>query len=253
MSSVLEKLNAPAAQKPQTLPAMLKQYQPRFKAIAPAGVDVSRFSAALMADVRSNAKLAECNPITVIGAFIRATQLGLEPGGQLGQAYFVPFKGECQLVIGYRGMIELAYRSGKVASITARTVHTNDLFEWELGTDERITHKPAAGDRGSLVAVYAMAKLTTGGIHFEVLDLAEIEKAKRASKSSGFGPWKDHFEEMAKKTAIRRLFKYLPVGTELSRAVAIDEKAETGTQRNDIEAELVLEGEFQAAGGGSDG
>jgi recombination protein RecT len=253
MSSVLEKLNAPAAQKPPTVPAMLKQHQGRLKSIAPAGVDVTRFSAALMSEVRTNPKLAECSPLSVLGAFVKSTQLGLEPGSTLGQCYFVPYKGECSLQIGYRGMIELAYRSGKVASITARTVHANDLFEWELGTDERITHKPASGDRGTLVAVYAMAKLTTGGVHFEVLDLAEIEKAKRASKSSGFGPWKDHFEEMAKKTAIRRLFKYLPVGTELSRAVALDEKAESGRQQNEIEAELVLEGEFQAAGGGSDG
>jgi recombination protein RecT len=253
MSDLINALKAPAQSKPQTVPAMLKQHQPRLKAIAPRDVDVTRFSAALMADVRSNQRLAECNPMTVLGAFIRSTQLGLEPGSQLGQAYFVPFKGECQLVIGYRGMIELAYRSGKVASISARTVYENDVFEWELGTDERITHKPATGDRGPLVAVYAMAKLTTGGVHFEVLDMAEIEKAKRASKSSGFGPWKDHYEEMAKKTAIRRLFKYLPVGTELSRAVALDEKAESGSQRNDIEAETVLDGEFYPAGGGNDG
>lgn len=253
MSELLDKLNAPAQARPQTLPVMLKQHQQRFKAIAPAGVDVTRFSAALMADVRANQKLAECNPISVLGAFIRSTQLGLEPGGQLGQAYFVPFKGECQLVIGYRGMMELAYRSGKVASIVARTVYANDLFEYELGTDERIQHKPASGERGAMVAVYAVAKLTTGGTHFEVLSMDDIEKAKRASKSSGFGPWKDHFEEMAKKTAIRRLFKYLPVGTELNRAVALDEKAEAGiSQKNDIEAEI-LEGEFQSVGGGSDG
>lgn len=253
MSELLEKLNAPAAAKPATLPAMLKQHQPRFKAIAPAGVDVARFSAALMADVRANQKLAECNPHSILGAFIRSTQLGLEPGAQLGQAYFVPYKGECTLQIGYRGMIELAYRSGKVASISAREVRANDLFEWELGTEERIIHKPATGDRGALVAVYAIARLTTGGSHFEVLDLAEIEKAKRASKTSGFGPWKDHFEEMAKKTAIRRLFKYLPVGTELSRAVALDEKAESGSQRNELEAEIVLEGEYEAVRGGDNG
>ena len=253
MSELLDKLNAPAAQKPQTVATCLKMALPRIKAISPKSTDPNRVAAAVMAETKANPKLLECNPYSVVGAVIRATQLGLEIGSHLGQAYLVPYKGDCTLQIGYRGMIDLAYRSGKVASITARTVHENDLFEWELGTNESITHKPAAGDRGKMIAVYAMAKLTTGGVHFEVLDLAEIDKAKRSSKSSGFGPWRDFFEEMAKKTAIRRLFKYLPVGTELSQAVALDERAETGSQKNEIEAESVLDGEFYQAGGPSDG
>jgi recombination protein RecT len=253
MSELLEKLNAPAQTKPQTLPACLKIALPRIKAISPKATDPNRIAAAVMAETKANPKLLECNPYSVVGAVIRATQLGLEIGSHLGQAYLVPYKNDCTLQIGYRGMIDMAFKSGLVASVTARTVHSNDLFEWALGTDERITHKPATGDRGLLVAVYAMAKLTTGGVHFEVLDMAEIEKAKRASKSSSFGPWKDHFEEMAKKTAIRRLFKYLPVGTDLTRAVALDEKAESGSQRNDIEAETILDGEFYPAGGGNDG
>lgn len=244
MSELLDKLQAPVAAVQKTLPSMLKQHQARFKTLAPKGVDPARFSAALMTEVRANPKLAECDPMSILGAFVKSTQLGLEPGAALGQCFFVPFKNECQFIMGFRGMIELAYRSGKVSSITARTVHENDLFEWELGTNERITHKPATGDRGALAGVYAIAKLAGGGVHFEVLGLEDIEKAKRSSKTAGFGPWKDHFEEMAKKTAIRRLFKYLPIGTELNRAVAIDDTGERKSQDNRADAEAILDGEF---------
>jgi len=98
--SIAEKLNTPVIQRPTTLPAMLKQHSTRLKTIAPADVDINRLSAALMAEVRNNKKLAQCEPLSVLGAFIKSTQLGLEPGAALGQAFFVPFKNECQLVIG---------------------------------------------------------------------------------------------------------------------------------------------------------
>ncbi len=251
MSELLEKLAAPTANKPQTLPALLKHYAPRFKTIAPQGVDVNRFSAALMADVRANQKLSECSPMSIVSSYVRAIQMGLEPGFNLGLCYFVPYKGECTLIIGYRGMMELAYRSGKVAAISSRPVYENDHFEVELGTSEKIIHRPAIGDRGSMVAVYAVAKLKDGGTHFEVLDMNDIEKAKRASKASNFGPWKDYPDEMARKTAVRRLFKYLPVSTEFNRAITVDDRADSGA--SDKDAESILNGSFEVFEGGSDG
>lgn len=224
---------------------MLKQNLTRLKTIAPTGFDVNRLSAALMTEVRSNPKLAECNPLSVFGAFIKATQLGLEPGSALGHAYFLPFKGECTLVIGYKGMMELAYRSGKLLSISARAIYENDHFVYGYGINDVLEHKPTTGNRGQFTGVYAIAKLVGGGVHFEVLSLDDIEKARKSSKSGNFGPWKDHFEEMAKKTAIRRLFKYLPVGTELTRAVSIDEKTESGVNDNRQVAESILDGDFE--------
>jgi recombination protein RecT len=250
--SIADKLNTPQTSLPVTLPVMLKQNSTRLKTIAPAGIDINRLSVALMTQVRTNAKLAECNQLSIMGAFINSTQLGLEPGASLGHCYFVPFKGECQLVIGYRGMIELAYRSGKVLSIAARTIHQADHFDYSYGITDVLEHKPATGDRGPLIGVYAVAKLVGGGVHFEVLDLGDIEQARKTSKTGTFGPWKDHFEEMAKKTAIRRLFKYLPVGTELNRAVMIDERGEAGISDNKQVAESVLDGDFEVIGGEHD-
>jgi recombination protein RecT len=246
MSELLEKLNAPEQAKPTTLPMILKQNLTRLKTIAPQGFkDVNRYSAALMVQVRENPKLAECSHMSIFGAFVKSCQLGLEPGESLGQAYFVPFKNECQLIIGYRGMVELAYRSGKVLSIAARVIYQNDHFVYGYGIEDTFDHVPALGDRGRMIGVYAIAKLFGGGVHFEVLTVDDIEKAKKMSKSANFGPWRDHLEEMAKKTAIRRLFKYLPVGAELTLAVAMDEKHESGINDNKSVAEGVLDGNFE--------
>ncbi len=248
--SISDKLNTPTSQQPATVPAMLKQHNARLKTIAPSGIDVNKFSAALMAEVRNSPKLADCNPMSILGAFIKSTQLGLEPGAALGHCYFVPFKSECTLVMGYRGMMELAYRSGRVQSIAARVIYQNDEFSYSFGISDELSHKPATDDRGSITGVYAIAKLVGGGIHFEVLSMADIEKARKASKAGSSGPWRDHFEEMAKKTAIRRLFKYLPIGIELNRAIVIDETA--GKQHNDKTAESVLEGDFEIMDGSID-
>ncbi|WP_432741565.1 recombinase RecT [Methylobacter sp. G7] len=248
--SIADRLNAPQPAQAQTLPALLKQNGARLQTIAPQGVDINRFSAALMTAVRSTPKLAECSPMSILGAFIQSTQLGLEPGAALGQCYFVPYKGEATLQIGYRGQIELAYRSGRVTSIAARCVYQNDSFVYEFGLIDKLEHKPAVGVRGALVAVYAIAKLVNGGVHFEVLDVTDIEKARKSSKTGSFGPWKDFYDEMAKKTAIRRLFKYLPVGTDLNRAAALDEHSEAGISDTAAVAESVIDGDYQVLNGG---
>jgi phage RecT family recombinase len=112
---------------------------------------------------------------------------------------------ECQLIIGYRGMIDLARRSGQIVSLSARTVHEKDHFTYRYGLDETVEHVPANGERGQLTYVYAVAKLKDGGVQFEVMSRNEIDKVRAQSKAKDSGPWVTHFEEMAKKTAIRRL------------------------------------------------
>lgn len=248
--SLLDKLNTPEAPKPATLPMLLKLHGARLQTIAPKGYkDVNRLSATIMSQVRANPKLAECNHLSILGAAIKCAMLGLSPGDSLGHCFLVPYKNECTFQLGYQGMIELAYRSGKVLSIAARAIYENDHFVYGYGIDDTLEHRPATGNRGRFIGVYAIPKLVGGGVHFEVLDIADIERARKSSKAGTFGPWKDHFEEMAKKTAIRRLFKYLPVGTELNRAVAFDEKAEAGINDNRQTAEAVLDGDFEVLPG----
>jgi recombination protein RecT len=221
--------------------ALVEKLKGQIALALPRHMTAERMARIVLTDMRRVPKLMQCTQQSLAGAIMAAAQLGLEPGNGLGHAYLLPFDKrakvqgkwetvatECQLIIGYRGMIDLARRSGQIISLSARAVHENDHFMYRYGLDETVEHIPADGDRGRLTYVYAVAKLKDGGVQFEVLSKTEVDKARDASKASSSGPWVDHYEEMAKKTAIRRLFKYLPVSVEMSRAVSLDEQAEAG-------------------------
>lgn len=215
----------------------------------PSHLTPDRLMRIAMTEVRKTPALGKCNVQSFMGAIMQLAQLGIEPGAALGHAYLLPFGNgkasdglaNCQLIIGYRGMIDLARRSGQIMSINARVVYANDSFRYQYGLDETIEHVPADGDRGDMTHVYAVAKLKDGGVQFEVMSKADVLKVKQSSKAGSNGPWVSHFDEMAKKTVIRRLFKYLPVSIEMTRAVVLDEKAETGIDQDNAST---LTGEY---------
>lgn len=198
-----------------------------------------------LTELRRVPRLQQCDPMSFMGSIVQAAQLGLEPGSALGHCYLIPYKNECTLQIGYRGMIDIARRSGNIVSFSARTVHANDKFELTLGTDERLHHVPASLDRGEMIAAYAVAKLKDGGTQFEVMSRKEIERIrdlysmgyKRDKNSS---PWHTEFDEMAKKTVVRRLFKMLPTSIEIRDAVRIDDAGEGQDNHRLIDADYEL-------------
>lgn len=190
----------------------------------PRHVSADRLIRTVMSEFRNNKSILKCNKESVLRCVIAASQLGLELG-MLGNAYLIPFRDTCQLIIGYKGMIELARRSGQVMGIRAHVVDEADEFRFELGLIPSIHHKPAEQKTGKMRYVYAVAQLKDGGYHFEVMSRDEVEKI--ASKRPN-NIWRDYFDEMAKKTAIRRLFKYLPVSSEMAIAVTLDERADAG-------------------------
>jgi recombination protein RecT len=206
----------------------------------PKHMTADRLARIALTEVRKVPALGRCDQASFLGAIMQCAQLGLEPGGALGHAYLLPFENrkkgitEVQFIVGYRGMLDLARRSGQILSIEARAVYAADTFHVALGLNPDLTHEPdwEAADRGPLRFVYAVAKLKDGGTQFEVMSRAEIERVRSQSKAGQNGPWVSHFDEMAKKTVIRRLFKYLPVSIELATAVALDEQAESN-QRQD--------------------
>ena len=206
----------------------------------PKHMTADRLARIALTEVRKTPALGRCDQASFLGAIMQCAQLGLEPGGALGHAYLLPFENrrkgitEVQFIVGYRGMLDLARRSGQILSIEARAVYAADKFHVALGLNPDLTHEPdwEASDRGPLRFVYAVAKLKDGGTQFEVMSRAEIERVRSQSKAGQSGPWVSHFDEMAKKTVIRRLFKYLPVSIELATAVAFDEQAESA-QRQD--------------------
>lgn len=221
---------------------LIKANLKAIQTVIPTHMDANRMARIALVETQRNKQLLESTPESFIGALITATQLGLEPGVG-GMGYLIPYRNnkrgvtECQFVPGYKGLMDLARRTGKVSVITAETVHANDEFEYALGIDQKLRHVPAMGDRGPVVYVYAAACLyPSQKWQFRVLTRDDVEKVRKGSKAGNFGPWKDHWEEMAKKTVLRALVKYLPSSIEVQRVVAMDEMADAGvSQRNDAE------------------
>ena len=183
-----------------------------------------------LVEFRRVPKLIECDPKSIVSAVLDCARLGMKPG-PLGQVYFVPYRNECQLQIGYRGLIELALRSGDITSIEARVVYAGEVFEPELGTSPRIVHRPrydleATHAANDVVAVYAVAHRREGPPSFDIMSRKEIDQIANKSKAKG-GPWADpaFWSEMARKTVTKRLCKYLPMSVELAEAIAIDNDA----------------------------
>lgn len=205
----------------------------------PRHITADRLARVALTEVRKNPALAHCDQHSFLGAIMTCAQLGLEPGGPLGHAYLVPFENrkagrtEVQFIVGYRGMIDLARRSGQIVSIEARPVYEGDQFEVSLGLDSALRHVPDYDNPNrthpdKLRFVYAVAKLKDGGVQFEVMSRREVEAVRAQSKAGTSGPWVTHFEQMALKTVVRRLFKWLPVSVELATAIEADERADFG-------------------------
>lgn len=209
---------------------ILEKIKPQLQLAVPSALNVERVIRVALTEFRNNTKLADAalkNPTSFNSALLRATTLGFEIGNGLGHAYLVPFwnrktsRHDISLIIGYRGMIDLARRSNQIESISARAVYEGDEFEVIYGLDEKLHHKPnifTEKDASKLVAVYAVAKLKGGGAQFEVLNMHQIEAIRMASPGGGAGPWVDNFVEMAKKSVVRALFKLLPVSIEIKTA-----------------------------------
>ena len=177
--------------------------------------------------------LLSCDVKSVYLAIHQCAQLGLEPGSPLGHAYLIPYGKDCQLVLGYRGLIDLARRSGQIVSLEAHVVHEADKFTLRYGLDARLDHEPCiSGDPGQPLFAYALARLVGGGVQYEVMSAHEINKIRdrdprrAAAVGRGQTPWATDWSEMARKTVVRRLFKYLPVSVEIAEALAGEDAAE---------------------------
>jgi recombination protein RecT len=228
---------------------MLQQYKTQIAAALPRHMNPDRMARIVTTEVRKVPALLNCDPISLFGAVIQCSQLGLEPGNGLGHAYLLPYGRQVQLIIGYRGMIDLARRSGQIISLSAHVVRENDTFEFAYGLNETLHHVPAKQARGDVVAAYAVAKLKDGGHQFEVMWRDDIDAIRAQSKASKSGPWVTHYEEMARKTVVRRLFKYLPVSIEIQQAVGLDEQADAGVNQQNA---AILDGQFSVDDGGID-
>lgn len=249
-------MSAAKAEK-KTMQAYIKAMAPAIQKALPSVITPERFTRMVLSALSATPKLAECSPQSFLAAMMTAAQLGVEPNTALGQAYLLPYRNhgnmECQFQLGYKGLIDLAYRSGEVSVIQAHTVYENDVFEYELGMDPKLRHVPAKADRGEAVAYYAMFKTKDGGYGFEVMSVDDVQRhAQRYSKSYGSGssPWRSNFDEMAKKTVLKRALKYAPLKSDFVRGVAQDEtiKAELSDEMYAVPDETVFDAEGEEIG-----
>lgn len=238
---------APAVRNADPIGTLMARLKPQLAVALPSAMDPDRVARVALTELRVNAKLAQAalsNPSSFMGSMLKASALGIEIGNGLGHGYLIPFdkykKGsngrwevvgtEIQLIIGYKGMIDLARRSGQIEALYAVEVYGGEQFEVTLGLKGDILHKRSFevdNDARNVVAVYAVAKLKGGEVQFEVMGRKQIEAIRTRSKSKDDGPWVTDWAEMAKKTVVRRLFKYLPVLIEIktktgTRAVSLD-------------------------------
>lgn len=227
-------------QKPSQLQAFMGKVLPpadkqAVKSVLPAHVPFERFERNLSNAIMNQPKLMTLNPREVFREVAKVAALGLLFDAQLGEAYLIASATGPQARIGYRGLIKLARQSGEIASIYAHEVYENDEIECVLGDEKRLKHKPDLfGDRGEIVGYYAVVKFKDGETDFEPMTTAQIDKIR--DKSDGFRafkagkikstPWSTDYDEMAKKTCIRRLMKRLPQSPDLSTALQIEDRAE---------------------------
>lgn len=214
----------------------------------PSVITPERFTRITLSALSSNPDLQQCTPQSFLGAMMTAAQLGVEPNTPLGQAYLLPYRNkgvmECQFQLGAKGLVDLAYRSGEISVIQAHTVYENDEFHYEFGLDPKLEHKPAIKDRGEPIAFYAMFKTKDGGYGFEVMSVQDVKlHAKKYSKSynSPYSPWTTNFEEMGKKTLIKRVLKYAPLKSDFARQLSADEsiKSEISADMLDVANEPI--------------
>lgn len=202
---------------------LAKQFK-AMSSLVPKHVTPERMARVGLQAISRNPKLMECTPESVVGAIMNCATLGLEPN-LIGHAYLVPFyngktrRMEAQFQIGYKGLLDLVRRTGDVSRVYAYEVRENDDFEYELGVNATLKHKPALTGRGEVTGYYSVYHLKDGGYGFFYLSKDEaMQHAKRFSKSQTngtlFGPWADHFDEMAKKTSLKAMMKYMPISIE---------------------------------------
>lgn len=189
---------------PKTIREYVKSMEGEIAKALPSVITPERFTRITLSALSTTPKLAECSPKSFLAAMMTAAQLGVEPNTPLGQAYLIPFRNhgvlECQFQLGYKGLIDLAYRSGMVKLIQAHTVYENDEFTYELGLEPKLHHVPAKADRSAPVYFYAVFHTKGGGYGFAVMSREDVEAhARRYSKAYSNGPWQTNFEEMAKK------------------------------------------------------
>lgn len=221
----------------QSLNSLMKRMGPEIQRALPKHMDADRMARIALTAVRTTPKLLECDQMSFLAAVMQSSQLGLEPNTGLGQAYLIPYGKQVQFQISYKGLIELATRSGQYKGIYAHEVYANDEFSYAYGLHKDLKHIPSQNPQGEPIGYYAVYHLKNGGYDFVYWTRERIDKhAKQFSMAVQKGwtsPWKTNYDSMAKKTVLKEVLKYAPKSIEMTNVVAADE-----TIKNEIHEDM---------------
>lgn len=211
--------NLPAVQEVR---GAIEKMAPQFKAALPAHVSVDKFVRVTLTAVQTNPQLLEADRRTLFAAATKAAQMGLLPDGREGA--IVTFKNQAQWMPMVAGIMKLVRNSGEISTWSVQAVYENDHFDFCLGDEEHITHKPALANRGKLIAVYSIVTMKDGEKSREVMSVEDVNQIRARSRSGNSGPWQTDFAEMAKKTVVRRHSKRLPLSTDIDGMIKEDDE-----------------------------
>lgn len=222
-----------AGEPKQTIVQFLEQMKPQIQAALPVTISPDRFVRLALTTMRKTPKLQQCTPQSVVGSLLTAAALGLELD-TTGEAYLVPYKNEAQLIVGYQGVSKLFWQHPLAARLSAEYVCENDEFSYDKGLNPSLHHVPATGDRGPVVAYYAIVGLQTGATWFDVFTPDQIRKIRKRSGASDGIDDPEHW--MERKTALKQVLKLAPKSAQLAQAVRVDEQVGSMTMAQQVSA-----------------
>lgn len=216
-------LTTPAA--PKDLRSLLKSdtVKDQIALALPKHMDADRMARVALTACNKTPALLQCDTASVLTALMACSAAGIEPDGR--NAHLIPYGKTCQLIVDWKGYVILAKRNG-LKNIAGDVVCENDVFEWKRDeTGLRFKHEvDLRKPRGEMYAAYVIWNEPGGDFDGEVMQKDEIEKIKKRSRASGSGPWVTDFNEMAKKTVIRRASKRWDISPEARAAIEADDK-----------------------------
>lgn len=201
--------------------SLVAGYAEQFAKTLPAGITGESYTRFCLTALTKTPALMSCTPESVMGCLLTLAGIGLVPDGR--HAHLIPYGNACTLILDYKGIIELMKQSGEVVRVHADVVRENDEFAYSMGEVQRHSYQ-LGKDRGKAIGAYAFAKIQSGDMPSIVMDVAEIEAIRAKSKAKNSGPWVDFWDEMAKKTCVRRLSKYLSIRPDVAEAIDKDEE-----------------------------
>ena len=231
-TTTIQKPAAPAQSAAPTLMQFLSLRRKHLEDVLPrsSALTVDKLIKLTILAANKTPGLHACTMESVFQCLLTCAELGLDPSGVTGQAYLIPYKDKkrnvtiCTLILGYKGLIDLARRGGTLKQIETHIVHERDVFRLRFGLDPLLEHEPCLdGDPGKPRLVYCVAQLDDGAKHVEVMTVSEIDRIKTRKHNWADGPWATDWGEMARKTVARRACKWLPMSTEAARAIERDE------------------------------